>query len=127
MQRNAKSILKEMGHIVFAHKEFSGDIIEAQLILKIFLNVGDYALEKRQLIASRVTVILVVNDAVDGKDQVAKADVLESISPISVLAYLLKKAQKLGLHQMELGGSQMVDVFVKSLCLLHKIHVVHRF
>ena len=125
MQRNAKSILKEMGNIVFAHKEFAGNIIEAQLILKIFLNVRDDALEKRQLIASCVTVILVVNDAVDGEDQVAKADVLESISPVSVLTYLLKKAQKLGLHQMELGGSQMVDVLVKSLCLLHKIHVVH--
>lgn len=126
MKGNAKRILEKMRYIVLADKEFAGNIIKCKGILKIALNISNYVLEKSQLIAAATDILLIVDDSVDGKDKVAEAQMSESSTSVSLAGDLLKKAQELGLNHVELSRSKMINVLVKSLCLLDKEHIVHR-
>ncbi len=114
-----------MGDIVLADVELACDVVKREGVLKVTLNVGEDVLEKRELLRSAFLVILIVDDSVDGKDQVAQAQVARSVRPVALAGYLLKKTQKLGFHLVELCRRKVVDVFVKGLGLLDKIHVVH--
>ncbi len=114
-----------MGDVVLAYVELACDVIKREGVLKVTLNVGENVLEKRELLRSAFLVILVVDDSVDGKDQIAQAQVSRSIGPVSLAGYLLEKSQKLGLHLVKLRRRKVVDVFVKGLSLLNQIHVVH--
>jgi hypothetical protein len=73
VQGNSQGVLEKVGHVVLADEELAGDVIKGKGIFEIALHIREYVLEKRQLIASTFFVVLIIDDPVDGQDQVAKA------------------------------------------------------
>ncbi len=125
MERYSQGILEQMGDVVLADVELACDVIKREGVLKVTLDVGEDVLEKRELLRPAFLVILVVDDSVDGEDQIAQAQVARSVGPVALAGYFLKKAQKLGFHLVKLRRRKVVDVFVKGFSLLDQIHVVH--
>ena len=75
MKRDTKCILEQMGNVVLAYKELPCDIIKGECVFKVGLNVREDILEKSKLLTSRLLVVILVDDPVNGKDRVAETKV----------------------------------------------------
>ena len=123
---DAQIVLEYMRNIIFARVKLAGKSIQRQLLINVFLYIGQYAFVQCIGLLDLERIFRLIYDPAYSQNKLIDIEGDHGIASVSVRVDLLYKGQHLGLDYIEINPLKMADICIFIATVAYDISVIRR-